>query len=106
MLASNRSDAGPAYKVTRNSDYSVPIQGDDRHIDAVLLEIRNDLIGNIAHPDKVHSHPPIICIRSPQTVRTRACAENRPAGAAGPYRRRAGAIRLRASATPFPVADS
>ncbi|RWB69692.1 N-formylglutamate amidohydrolase [Mesorhizobium sp.] len=36
------------YVVSRESDYAIPIHGDDRGIDAVLLEIRNDLISTSA----------------------------------------------------------
>jgi len=32
------------YETTRDTDYAVPIHGDDRGIPAVLIEIRNDLI--------------------------------------------------------------
>lgn len=36
------------YVISRESDYAIPIHGDDRQIDALLLEIRNDLVNNAA----------------------------------------------------------
>lgn len=40
------------YTVSRDSDYAVLVHGDDRKIDAVLLEIRNDLIDDAAGTEK------------------------------------------------------
>ncbi|TPJ81935.1 N-formylglutamate amidohydrolase [Mesorhizobium sp. B2-5-13] len=40
------------YVVSRDSDYAIPVHGDDRQIDAVLLEIRNDLIADEAGADR------------------------------------------------------
>jgi predicted N-formylglutamate amidohydrolase len=40
------------YKISRDSDYAILVHGDDRQIDAVLLEIRNDLIGDKAGIEK------------------------------------------------------
>jgi predicted N-formylglutamate amidohydrolase len=34
------------YKTDRRGDYAIPIHGDDRDIAAVMIEIRNDLIGD------------------------------------------------------------
>ncbi|MCM2436077.1 MULTISPECIES: N-formylglutamate amidohydrolase [Rhizobium/Agrobacterium group] len=36
------------YRIDRDSDYAILVHGDDRAIDAVLLEIRNDHIGDQA----------------------------------------------------------
>jgi predicted N-formylglutamate amidohydrolase len=36
------------YRTTRSSDYTVPVHGDDRGLPAVLLEIRQDLLGDAA----------------------------------------------------------
>lgn len=36
------------YVISRDSDYAIPIHGDDRGIEAVLIEIRNDLISDEA----------------------------------------------------------
>jgi predicted N-formylglutamate amidohydrolase len=36
------------YTISRTSDYSIPIHGDDRGIPAILVEIRNDLLGDAA----------------------------------------------------------
>ncbi len=38
--------ANVPYKAGRTEDYAIPIHGDDRSIPAVLVEIRQDLIGN------------------------------------------------------------
>jgi predicted N-formylglutamate amidohydrolase len=34
------------YRITREGDYTVPVHGDDRGIPAILVEIRNDLLGD------------------------------------------------------------
>lgn len=36
------------YQIHRDEDYAVPVHGDDRNLDAVLLEIRNDHIRDAA----------------------------------------------------------
>jgi predicted N-formylglutamate amidohydrolase len=41
-------DANVPYQTDRAEDYAVPIQGDDRGIPAVLIEIRQDMIGDEA----------------------------------------------------------
>ena len=38
-------DANVPYETDRNEDYAVPVHGDDRGIPAILIEIRNDLLG-------------------------------------------------------------
>ena len=40
------------YVVSPDSDYAIPVHGDDRQIEAVLVEIRNDLIGNTAGAER------------------------------------------------------
>ncbi len=39
------------YRTTRASDYTVPVHGDDRGLDAVLLEVRQDLLSDAAGID-------------------------------------------------------
>jgi predicted N-formylglutamate amidohydrolase len=34
------------YRITREGDYTIPVHGDDRGIPAILVEIRNDLLGD------------------------------------------------------------
>jgi predicted N-formylglutamate amidohydrolase len=36
------------YRITREGDYTIPVHGDDRGIPAILVEIRNDLLGDAA----------------------------------------------------------
>jgi predicted N-formylglutamate amidohydrolase len=36
------------YRITREGDYTIPVHGDDRGIPAILVEIRNDLLGDPA----------------------------------------------------------
>jgi predicted N-formylglutamate amidohydrolase len=43
-------EANVPYKTDRAEDYAIPIHGDDRGIPAVLVEIRNDLIGDDVGP--------------------------------------------------------
>lgn len=46
--ASLNAAANEPYVIARDGDYAVPIHGDDRGIEAVLVEIRQDLIANDA----------------------------------------------------------
>lgn len=53
------------YVISRDSDYAVPIHGDDRGIPAVLVEIRQDLIadadGVAAWTDRLAAAIPALC---------------------------------------------
>ena len=39
-------DTNVPYRITREGDYTIPVHGDDRGIPAILVEIRNDLLGD------------------------------------------------------------
>ncbi len=49
-------EANVPYKTDRAEDFTVPIHGDDRDIPAILIEIRNDLIGDQAGVDAWATH--------------------------------------------------
>lgn len=39
--------ANVPYAVSRDTDYAVPVHGDDRSLDAVLIEVRQDLVADV-----------------------------------------------------------
>jgi predicted N-formylglutamate amidohydrolase len=53
LLSALRADsalnvaANVPYVVSRDTDYAVPVHGDDRGLDAVLIEIRQDLVADV-----------------------------------------------------------
>jgi predicted N-formylglutamate amidohydrolase len=60
------------YSVCRDSDYAIPIHGDDRQIDAILIEIRNDLIRDKVGTEKWANLLSSILLSAPPSYETGA----------------------------------
>lgn len=65
------------YSICRDSDYAIPIHGDDRQIDAILIEIRNDLIRNKTGTEKWASLLSSVLSSAPPSYETGAATGRR-----------------------------